>query len=55
MRNPLSAIIQCAESICSSFHDLELQDGISDTMLETLSSGVDAAETITLVRKPLDL
>ena len=51
MRNPLSAITQCAESINSSLDDAKLRDGGSDTVFEALSSGLDAAQTIMLVRK----
>lgn len=50
MRNPLSAIIQCAESIYSSLDDLAVRDRIEDTVSEALSSALDSAQTITLVR-----
>lgn len=49
MRNPLSAILQCADSITTSLRStLDKLTTIPKMMEELLDSNIDAAETITL-------
>ena len=46
MRNPLSAIVQCADSIISSHKILERATCCDDNYQKTLAATVDSAETI---------
>ena len=48
IRNPLSAVIQCANSISDSLADGQRAYGDADALFEILKSNVDAADTITL-------
>ena len=48
MRNPLSAILQCADEISTSLLELKVAGGLSDALAEQLESNIDAAQTITL-------
>lgn len=49
MRNPLSAIVQCADAIAASFRDFDGSNGSSFTLSrDDVESSVDAAQTIAL-------
>ena len=51
MRNPLSAILQCADEISTSLSRLRALEDMaqaSDTISDLLDSGIDAAHTISL-------
>ncbi|KEF57102.1 uncharacterized protein A1O9_07292 [Exophiala aquamarina CBS 119918] len=48
MRNPLSAILQCADSITASLAELQIFDGVTDDQKIILDTAVDSAQTITL-------
>ncbi|KAL3427293.1 hsp90-like protein [Phlyctema vagabunda] len=49
MRNPLSAILQCADGIASSLIEYQAEGGKSDAMFEEIvKSSIEAAETIQL-------
>ena len=48
MRNPLSAILQCADEITSSLHDFKMNSGDNNILIALLDSNIDAAQTITL-------
>ncbi|EHY57185.1 hypothetical protein HRR83_002679 [Exophiala dermatitidis] len=48
MRNPLSAILQCADSITASLSEMRETDHLSKPQQEILDVAVDSAQTITL-------
>jgi PAS domain S-box-containing protein len=48
MRNPLSAILQSADSITSSLTEMQEEDGLTKTQKELLELTMDSAQTITL-------
>jgi signal transduction histidine kinase len=49
MRNPLSAILQCADEIATTLSDYGLRDeGLSQPVKDILDSSIDAAQTISL-------
>lgn len=48
MRNPLSAILQCADEITRSLHDFKMNPGDHNIPSALLESNIDAAQTITL-------
>ncbi|EXJ87447.1 hypothetical protein A1O3_04407 [Capronia epimyces CBS 606.96] len=48
MRNPLSAILQCADSITASLVEMREEDHLSKTQQEALDLCIDSAQTITL-------
>jgi CheY-like chemotaxis protein len=51
MRNPLSAILQCADEISTSLSEFRASDDIvraGDKISDLLDSGIDAAQTISL-------
>lgn len=48
MRNPLSAILQCADEITSTLSEGKGLDGATGDILELIESNIDAAQTITL-------
>ena len=51
MRNPLSAIFQCADAIQSSLETCQSRGGSNEALLEALQSNVDAAYTISICAK----
>lgn len=56
MRNPLSAILQCADEISSSLSDFRASEDMikaSDKLSDLLDSGIDAAQTIALCGKSI--
>jgi PAS domain S-box-containing protein len=49
MRNPLSAILQCADEIISTLSEYRARDeGLSPTVKDVFDSSIDAAQTIAL-------
>ena len=48
MRNPLSAILQCADEISSSLSEGKMIGGITPDVMELVESNIDAAQTIML-------
>jgi PAS domain S-box-containing protein len=48
MRNPLSAILQCADSITGSLTDLRDTEGPTPAQQEAIDQAIDSAQTITL-------
>lgn len=48
MRNPLSAILQCADEISSSLTNFKLEQPVSEPPMELVDSNIDAAQTIAL-------
>ncbi|KAI9837003.1 MAG: hypothetical protein M1819_000652 [Sarea resinae] len=48
MRNPLSAILQCADEIQGSLTDFYAKKDLSSLSVELLESNIDAAQTISL-------
>jgi hypothetical protein len=51
MRNPLSAILQCADEISTTLSEYRSSDGeanVSQKIADLLDSSIDAAETISL-------
>ena len=48
MRNPLSAILQCADEISATLSELKLAGRISELEAAVVDSNIDAAQTITL-------
>jgi PAS domain S-box-containing protein len=48
MRNPLSAILQCADSITGSLNEMRDANGLSKPQLDILDLTIDSAQTITL-------
>ncbi|KAK5198326.1 hypothetical protein LTR92_002571 [Exophiala xenobiotica] len=48
MRNPLSAILQCADSIAASLTELSEANQLTGPQKETLELTIDSAQTITL-------
>ena len=58
MRNPLSAILQCADEISSSLSEFRVSDEMtkaSDKINDLFDSGIDAAQTISLCGTLKDL
>ncbi|KIW11290.1 hypothetical protein PV08_10590 [Exophiala spinifera] len=48
MRNPLSAILQCADSITNSLNEMIEADQLAAALKETIELTIDSAQTITL-------
>jgi PAS domain S-box-containing protein len=48
MRNPLSAILQSADSITTSLAELRILDGITENQKDIIDTTIDSAQTITL-------
>ena len=48
MRNPLSAILQCADEISATLSNLRGAGGLSDAHVAVVESNIDAAQTVTL-------
>lgn len=48
MRNPLSAILQSADSITASLAELRILDGLTDDQQDIIDLTIDSAQTITL-------
>ena len=48
MRNPLSAILQCADEISSSLHDFKSDKNGRQLTMDLVDSNIDAAQTIAL-------
>ena len=48
MRNPLSAILQCADEISSSLNDFKSTNGDGQITMDLVESNIDAATTIAL-------
>lgn len=48
MRNPLSAILQCADSITGSLNEMRDANGLTKIQLDVLDVSIDSAQTITL-------
>ncbi|KAH0837429.1 sensory transduction histidine kinase [Fonsecaea pedrosoi] len=48
MRNPLSAILQCADSITGSLSEMRDANGLTQAQQEILDLTIDSAQTITL-------
>lgn len=51
MRNPLSAILQCADAISTSLSDFRAEEEVTkldEKISALLDSGIDAAQTIAL-------
>ena len=48
MRNPLSAILQCADEISSSLTNFKLEQPVSQPPIELVDSNIDAAQIIAL-------
>jgi signal transduction histidine kinase/CheY-like chemotaxis protein len=49
MRNPLSAILQCADEITTTLSEYQTRDeGLSQTVKDVFDSSIDAAQTIAL-------
>ena len=48
MRNPLSAILQCADSITGSLDEMREANSLSKSQLDILDLTIDSAQTITL-------
>ena len=48
MRNPLSAILQCADEISSSLTKFKLDQSVSQLPVDLVDSNIDAAQTIAL-------
>ncbi len=48
MRNPLSAILQCADSITGSLSEMQATNGLTKPQLDILELTIDSAQTITL-------
>jgi signal transduction histidine kinase len=51
MRNPLSAIFQCADEIQKSMKACQTRGYSEETLIEALQSNVDAAHTISMCAK----
>jgi signal transduction histidine kinase len=49
MRNPLSAILQSADSITGSLNELKIGNGLTEAQQDVLDATIDSAQTITLV------
>jgi PAS domain S-box-containing protein len=48
MRNPLSAILQCADSITGSLSEMRDANGLTKPQIDVLDLTIDSAQTITL-------
>jgi signal transduction histidine kinase len=48
MRNPLSAILQCADEISATLSELRSTESLSESQAAVVDSSIDAAQTITL-------
>jgi PAS domain S-box-containing protein len=48
MRNPLSAILQCADEISATLSELRSTESLSEAQAAVVDSSIDAAQTITL-------
>ena len=48
MRNPLSAILQCADEISTSLAEFKAENGSGDMTSELVDNNIDAAQTIAL-------
>ncbi|KAL9115986.1 MAG: hypothetical protein Q9227_000354 [Pyrenula ochraceoflavens] len=48
IRNPLSAILQCADEVSSTLEEVKASQNMQDHLVDTVDSALDAAQTITL-------
>jgi signal transduction histidine kinase len=48
MRNPLSAILQCADEISVTLSELRSTESLSEAQATVVDSSIDAAQTVTL-------
>ena len=48
MRNPLSAILQCADEISTTLAELKTTESLSETQAALVDSSIDAAQIVTL-------